>query len=89
MDNRAYDRWQEVIAAEDPDVVLAVEVDDNWGDAAPTSASGIHSDEVYSQSSSTASLAASRNGSRIRSLPASRSRRASSSLCAVVAVRAV
>jgi endonuclease/exonuclease/phosphatase (EEP) superfamily protein YafD len=30
MDNREFDRWRDVIRAADPDVILAVEVDDVW-----------------------------------------------------------
>jgi endonuclease/exonuclease/phosphatase (EEP) superfamily protein YafD len=30
MENRQFDRWREVIRAADPDVILAVEVDDAW-----------------------------------------------------------
>jgi endonuclease/exonuclease/phosphatase (EEP) superfamily protein YafD len=30
MENREFDKWREVIRAADPDVILAVEVDDTW-----------------------------------------------------------
>ena len=30
MENRAFDKWRNVVRAADPDVILAVEVDDRW-----------------------------------------------------------
>ena len=30
MENRAFEKWREVVRAADADVILAVEVDDDW-----------------------------------------------------------
>ena len=30
MENRAFEKWSEVVHAADPDIILAVEIDDVW-----------------------------------------------------------